>query len=313
MRKYTVKPDPIDKRDYVFKTFRTVSLPLSVDLRYNASPVVDQGSLGSCTANAIASGLREFIQIRDKGINSLVRLSRLYLYWHERNLMGTVNEDSGAYIRDGFKVLQQRGCSAELFHNDDMDFRTRPSENAEISASFYKIAEYHRVMNYNDLKEALAAGLPVVLGIEVYSSFESYTTSQTGIVSVPKPSETFLGGHAVLAMGYRSFSDDEYIIVRNSWGENWGINGYCYIPKTYFDAGHVIDMWTGDVAKAVKPEDLSFAQSIDIAVKHGIFDSPEFWANFEAKYKAGQLTNADFEYVFLGFRKWAADKENRGL
>lgn len=81
-------------------------------MRTMMSPIVDQLTLGSCTANAIASGLREFLELNyDHG--SLITLSRLWLYWQERNTEGTVNEDSGASIRDGMTVLQKLGCAPE--------------------------------------------------------------------------------------------------------------------------------------------------------------------------------------------------------
>src|SRR5690242_15676766 len=109
-RKYPLKREKRDLRDYQFRSTAFMSpseLPKKVDLRQQMPPIVDQGSLGSCTANAIASGLREYLLI--KAQEEWTPLSRLYLYWHERELEGSVEEDSGAYIRDGMKVLQKRG------------------------------------------------------------------------------------------------------------------------------------------------------------------------------------------------------------
>ena len=63
-RVYKLKPDTEDLRDKVFKStqFKTIAvLPKLIDLRSGCSRVVDQGELGSCTANAIASGLREIL------------------------------------------------------------------------------------------------------------------------------------------------------------------------------------------------------------------------------------------------------------
>jgi hypothetical protein len=102
-RKFTVLPDIPDERDYVFKATRYAATPLPdiVDHRSFLSPIVDQGSLGSCTANAIASGLREHIEIKDG--KPLIRLSRLFLYRKERE----VDQDAGVYIRDGMKLLAQ--------------------------------------------------------------------------------------------------------------------------------------------------------------------------------------------------------------
>jgi C1A family cysteine protease len=245
-RVYKLKPDTEDLRDRVFRAtlFKTkIVLPKVVDLRNGCSRVVDQGELGSCTANAIASGLREYWENQT---GTITLLSRLWLYWEERNLEGTVNEDSGALIRDGMKVLQQLGCAPEAdWPYDITKYRQTPPVQSTIDATKFKITEYHRVTNLTVLKAALAEGYPVVIGIKVYESFESDKVAQTGIVPLPKPGEKFLGGHAVLAVGYKDDTKTKgFVTCRNSWGENWGDKGYFYLPYGFF-ANYVIDMWTG--------------------------------------------------------------------
>lgn len=224
-------------------------LPKSVDLRGQLSPVVDQGRLGSCTANAIVSGLREYLLLQSR--NTFQRLSRLFLYWHERELEGRIQEDSGAYIRDGMKVLQKLGvCPETDFPYDPRHFIDKPTEQAEIDAKAYTIADYHRIHDLLGLKAALAEELPVVVGLQIYESFESEEVAHTGKVPVPKKTkERLLGGHAMLAVGYKDRGNSPgqgQVIVRNSWGEGWGDQGYCYIPYTIFkDSSIVLDMWTG--------------------------------------------------------------------
>lgn len=248
-RVYKLKPDTEDLRDRVFRStkFQTIAvLPTIVDLRSNCSLIVDQGELGSCTANAIASGLREYWEKLSK--KQITLLSRLWLYWQERYLEGTVNQDAGAYIRDGMKVLQKMGCALEAdWPYDTTKFKQTPPEKATQDAQQYKIIEYHRVINLIQLKAALAEGYPVVIGIKVYESFESNQVSQNGIVSLPKRGEQFLGGHAVLAVGYKddtNIKGQGVVICRNSWGEGWGDKGYFYLPYSYF-FNYVSDMWTG--------------------------------------------------------------------
>jgi C1A family cysteine protease len=247
-RVYKLKPDNEDLRDRIFKSvqFKTMSvLPKIVDLRSGCSPVVDQGSLGSCTANAIASGLREYWE---KLSGDLTRLSRLWLYWEERNMEGTVNEDAGAYIRDGMKILQKMGCAPEAdWPYDTTKFTQTPPENSSKEALSFIISEYHRVSDLTSLKSALAEGYPVVIGIDVYASFESTQVAQTGLVPLPNSGEQLLGGHAVLAVGYKDdaeSNDQGEVICRNSWSESWGDKGYFYLPYSYFTS-YVTDMWTG--------------------------------------------------------------------
>jgi len=245
MHKYLLKKDTPDLRDRMFYSAVykvNEDLPAKADLREVCSPVVDQGQLGSCTANAIASGLREYLL--NKNNQEWVALSRLFLYWEERYLEGTVEEDSGAEIRDGMKVLKTIGVCPEVdWPYDISTFTNPPDEQDVINAAEYKINEYHRINSLAQLKAAVAEGLPVVIGIEVYESFEADSVSLTGLVPVPDPTrEALLGGHAVLVVGY----DDskEQLIVRNSWGKSWGDEGYCYIPYDFYNEGYMMDLWT---------------------------------------------------------------------
>jgi C1A family cysteine protease len=252
MRKapYRLKPDKKDERDLLKSSAPRPksSVPLTVDLRPNdAEDIFDQLTLGSCTANAISAWL-SYKNKQDR--NMFYHYSRLWLYWQERNLEGTVNEDSGAYIRDGFKVLQKIGCATESYFpytsNPVAVFTHTPSPESYDNAQYHKIDEYYRIMTKAQLREELAHGNPVVMGIQVYESFETAEVARTGIVPMPDTSkEEFLGGHAILAMGYKFIGNKEYIICRNSWGKGWGDNGYFYLPMDFI-GWYVSDMWSGN-------------------------------------------------------------------
>ena len=101
-------PDLPDQRDVLYAAPLTImkSLPPAVDLRPACPPVYDQGALGSCTANAL-SGAYEFDLIKQK--KNDYTPSRLFVYYNERVLINTVNSDSGAYIRDGIKTMNNQG------------------------------------------------------------------------------------------------------------------------------------------------------------------------------------------------------------
>ena len=251
MRKhgYGYVPDVPDARDFVFQSIRpsTAPLPPSIDLRHLCSPVRDQGKLGSCTGFSIAVGLREFLEIKTTG--KFVKMSPLFVYYEERNLEHTVDQDCGAQPRDGMKVLTKLGCAPEI---DDRykiaDFTKAPSAKAVQDATKYKIASYHRLSGLHDIQTALAGSNGVVLGIAVYESFESEAVAKTGRVPMPQPNEQVLGGHAVFAAGYQTDAKTPgggYLIVKNSWGVSWGDQGYFYLPYAYVTPQMVSDAWTG--------------------------------------------------------------------
>lgn len=246
-RQYKLKPDPVDLRDHIFKTasiVHPVEFPPEIDLRPQMSPIVDQGELGSCTANAIVCGLREFMEL--KAGNPLAHLSRLYLYWHERDVEGDINEDGGAILRDGMNILATMGvCPEADFPYDVTKFTKKPSDQAEKDATPFKIASFHRIYDLNGLKACLVEGYPAVIGMQVYESFESDAVATNGMVPFPSFGEQCLGGHAVCVAGYKTIGREEYLIVRNSWGSQWGDKGYCYIPSSFIAKNIITDMWTG--------------------------------------------------------------------
>lgn len=243
--RYGWKPDLPDARDLMLAVPRGVVLPTKIDLRAGMPPIVDQGQLGSCTANAISGGLG-YDQIKQK--ETLAPLSRLFIYYNERDMEGTIHSDAGAMIRDGIKSVSQIGACAEtLWPYDISKFTIKPNPSCYTEALKHVAILYRSVTRYNTsingIKSALAQDFPVIFGFTVYESFESQATANTGIVTMPTSKEATLGGHAVVAVGY----DDakQQVICRNSWGETWGDKGYFYMPYKYFmKTGLTSDYWT---------------------------------------------------------------------
>jgi C1A family cysteine protease len=243
MSRYGWKPDLPDRRDHVYKK-SIPSLPPVVDLRTFCPPVYDQGQLGSCTANALSAAI-EFLDLKDK--KTPIMFSRLFIYYNERKLEGTVRYDSGAAIRDGVKTLFSLGvCPESMWPYIISRFTKKPSLSCYAAASPHKIADslsYTRLNTVDDMRTQLSLGYPFVFGFTVYESFEGSYVAQTGIVDMPKSGEQVLGGHAVLCVGY----DDtqKRFLVRNSWGATWGMTGHFTIPYDYLaDRNLSDDFWT---------------------------------------------------------------------
>jgi C1A family cysteine protease len=234
-----------DQRDYLYFTPPEFLLnpPPSADLRPQCPDIYDQGQLGSCTANAIAAAL-EFDQIKEKQANIFVP-SRLFIYYNERVMEGTVNEDSGAQIRDGIKSVAAQGdCPEDLWPYDITKFAVKPPQQCYQEALKLKAVLYQRLAQISDqLKGCLASGYPFVFGFTVYESFENQQVAQTGHAPMPAPKEVSIGGHAVMAVGYDD--SQNWFIVRNSWGVSWGMKGYFTLPYAYLlDPNLASDFWT---------------------------------------------------------------------
>lgn len=245
IKRYGWIPDLPDQRDRMFAAPPATvgALPPRVDLRPSCPPVYDQGSLGSCTANAIAGAL-QFDEIKQQEADAFTP-SRLFIYYNERVIEGTVDEDSGAMLRDGIKSVAKQGAPHEtLWPYLVSKFRTRPSAAAYKDAADHQAILYQRVPRTIDqFRGCLADGYPFVFGFSVYESFESASVARGGVVPMPRPREALLGGHAVLAVGYDDASSRFF--VRNSWGAAWGQAGYCTMPYDYLlDDGLSDDFWT---------------------------------------------------------------------
>jgi C1A family cysteine protease len=244
---YGYKRDSHDARDIMFSLPTATdpsSLPAMIDLRPGCPPVYNQGNLGSCTANALAAAV-EFDQLKENSKWDFMP-SRLFIYYNERALEGSIKRDAGAAIRDGIKTINTQGvCKEALCPYIERNFAKKPYANAYAEAILHKSISYRRLDNTNIgmLKACLANGSPFVFGFMVYDSFESDQVAQTGIMSMPQPNEKCLGGHAVMCVGYDDTKN--VFIVRNSWSSDWGDKGYFYMPYDYMTSARLSsDFWT---------------------------------------------------------------------
>ncbi len=237
-------PDLPDQRDLMYSAIapRMLQLPDKVDLRSKCSPVENQGSLGSCTANALAGAL-EFLELQKGAI--FVDLSRLFIYYNERVIEGTVKEDSGAFLRDGIKSLAKQGvCPEAEWPYKISGFKKKPTTKCYKDAKKHQITSYHRISVVDEMRTCLADGFPFVFGFTVYEAFESAAVTKTGVLNMPGPDERVMGGHAVMAVGYDN--GQKRFIVRNSWDTDWGMKGYFTMPYDYLDPARNLadDFWT---------------------------------------------------------------------
>ena len=247
VQKYGWTPDLPDHRDHTFSVRESVasSLPQSVNLQGLMTPCYDQLQLGSCTANSISAAIE--YALAKMGLR-VEMPSRLFIYWNERNMEGTVGSDSGAQIRDGIKSINTWGACLEKYWPYDI---TKFTEKAP--ACCYRDAINRRAVKYASVNQdlasmhgCLASGFPFVFGFSVYSAFESQQVAQTGVLNLPGPSETQVGGHAVLCVGYDNAT--QRFRVRNSWGTSWGQNGYFTIPYSYLTNNNLADdFWQVDL------------------------------------------------------------------
>ncbi len=267
-------PDIPDYRDHPYNPPRELleKLPADASVRRNCPPVYTQGDLASCTANAIAAAIE--VAQRKEDVPHPFLPSRLFIYYNEREVEGTVRFDRPAMLRDGIKSVAAEGvCQEILWPYDAERFAERPPDKCYRGAQQHRIGRYERLRQELDhMKACLAEGYPFVFGFAVYESFEDPNgVAKTGHALRPlkrrgqgeperppghlwgdKPDRQ-IGGHAVLAVGYEDRVEEEedavraggWFWVRNSWGPNWGSEGYFTLPYDYIsNHGLAHDFWT---------------------------------------------------------------------
>ena len=213
--------------------------------------------MGSCTAHA-GVGLYEYYEKRAFG--HYIDGSRLFLYKATRNLLGFKGDD-GAYLRSTMGAMTLFGIVPEKFwpYNEHR-FNDEPTAFIYSYAQNFQALLYYRLDGpgisntslLESIKDYLRKGLPMIFGFTCYSSLD---LADDGKIPFPDKDENVEGGHAVMAVG---FDDNMKIInpgnpkiitqgaimIRNSWGVDWGEQGYGWLPYEYVLKGLADDWWS---------------------------------------------------------------------
>lgn len=272
-RDYTVKYDKVSQRlralgqkDSINTMLKKVgilepvgegTLPTSVDLRQWCSPIENQGSINSCTANA-GVGLVEYYERRAFGRH--IDASRLFLYKTTRNMLKWTG-DYGANLRTTMGAMTLFGVPPEEYWPyNTANVNVEPTSFCYAFADNYKAIQYLRLdppgtskdVLLDTVKTDLVAGLPSMFGLTLYNSF--YQAQTGGKIPLPCQTDYVIGGHGLITVGYDNNivitntncgSDTTgALLIRNSYGKGWGDSGYGWLPYNYITNGLAVDWWT---------------------------------------------------------------------
>ena len=231
-------------------------LPARTDLRRWCSPIEDQRTIGSCTANA-GVGIVEYYQRRAFGKH--LDGSRLFVYKATRNLLGW-NGDTGAWLRTAMGALCMFGVPPERYWPYDVaKYDLEPPAFVYALGQTYQAEKFYRLDPagtspaelLDAIRRHLAAGVPPMFGFTVYDSISQ--AQGTGRIPFPLASDRVAGGHAIVAVGYddnleirhsgASSATRGAFVIRNSWGTGWGDSGYGYLPYEYVLKRLAVDWW----------------------------------------------------------------------
>lgn len=238
------------------------SSPKNADLSNWSTFMSDQLNQGQCTGEG-GTGYVEFLLKKKHGLD--IKLSPRYLYKVTRYMMGPLYEqnDTGAFIRTMLGALANYGVCPEQYwptiRKDEStgEWNNNPHPLSLPMAYNYRIKEHVRLDTQNTMPGEVLNRIratisvdenPVVFGFTCFQSLMEQNTAISGDIPFRYREGAPIGGHCVLIVGY----NDEYNIgsstgafkIKNSWGPNWGQNGFGYLPYDYLLTGNAADFWT---------------------------------------------------------------------
>lgn len=269
LENYGYLPELFDIRDFTIKDVKaelpqtlkfgeTVKLPSEINNTRFCSPMHNQGTQGSCTAQSAVS-LFEYME-RKSGNNVHIDGSRAFVYYNSRVYAGfNTNSDTGSYIRSTIKSIVMNGIAEEVyFPYNPSDWKTKPAESVYRNALNFKATKYVRLDDGSQglierMKSFVNNGYAINFGFAVYQCIDDIT-SKIPVLPFPSRTEKLKGGHAVIIVGYDdaapsyNYRDKNKttgaFLCQNSWGSAWGNKGFFYIPYKYFETQLALDVWT---------------------------------------------------------------------
>ena len=218
-------PSPEDKRDYSLQTVGVCTATVIPEeyMPEKTTPILNQGSVGSCVAHALATTMAYGELHSARGVST--NWSRGFIYGN-RALLDYSGE--GMIARQALKQLQKEGdCVYNTFPWNEK----YPSVKSRIEvhedkyhteAKKYTIKSYFRCYDETEIKTTIMKQGAVLLCMPTYSTFQKN-------VPLPEPNDKSTGGHAMCCVGWNK----DGWIVQNSWGSYWGDKGFCYVPYEY--------------------------------------------------------------------------------
>jgi hypothetical protein len=207
--------------------------------------ITNQGYIGACVPTCISTVYYYLTMKQSNYIN--FRISRLYLYYQVRKLYDDLDNDNGSTIIDCINILHTDGILPEFLYpyiNDNL--YKNPNKFLEKYSKFCKCLGFENVKR-NQIKNKILLDFPILCGIKIFKNIDDKKVKKTGIIEIPNNindsdnllGDNLLGGHCIILIGFDD--NTKYYKFINSWGSNWGDNGFGYLPYEYITSEYLSD------------------------------------------------------------------------
>lgn len=210
------------------------AIPDVVDLREAWWPVDDQGGSGACVGYATALGILRWHYVKAGWIPEIQKPSARFIWMANKetdeitSYPTTFLEKEGTQTKLALGVARKYGCVLEADLPMNGSLSMLPSATFYTKAARLRIATYHNLWRNLDVWRGwLASNGPILTRLNVDRTWDNARLTN-GRLETYQPN-TVRGGHAVCLVGYTP----DHFIVRNSWGDDWGDNGFGYASNAY--------------------------------------------------------------------------------
>jgi hypothetical protein len=211
-------------------------------------PAYDQLGIGSCVLNSVVGAMSIVLSVEHQAI---VMLSRLWLYFLCSDYMGTLNDDKGTYPWLAVDRVGKIGCCREsTWPYGPADFmvkeqRVRPKPACYTEASDNKATAWFRIdasgaARLNQMEASIRSDHPIIFGTPCASDIRRYQAGE--VMSTPDMND-IIGRHAMVFTGVRYLAGRRVWVVRNSWGFDYGDNGYLLLDDAWASWAALEDLW----------------------------------------------------------------------
>src|SRR5579883_2539217 len=215
--------------------FASVAEQEAVDLRKYCTPVSDQGQTGRCSAFAWTHAVEMSRNILQE---DSARLSPNFTMLEFQQMQGDAQDYRYAYWGgdgtisgpDPGRVLVMNGTCRQDLWPDDRDSPVASERQLESDAQHYRLEAVPLPVALEDVRKVLSAGCPVHVSMNTGNAFSD--VGRDGLFNAAEAPWGRHGRHAMLMVGYTG----NFFILKNSWGTDWGDQGYCYVPKNVLAA-----------------------------------------------------------------------------
>lgn len=211
-------------------------------------PVIHQGQFPTCVGTSGKKICESFFKNNEL-------LSAIWLY-KQAQIHDEYNGENyaGTSIYGATLALKNVGiCTEELIPYKEQSYNNPIPDNAKEDAKNRKIYSFLQVNKNIDEIISIVNEKPLWIIIPVH---ENFYFPNNGIISTNYTLSNFYGNHALLLTGYKTINDKLHFILQNSWGLEYGHEGFCYVDAEEF-VNYVISIYCIDNKNTEKPNFIS--------------------------------------------------------